>query len=100
MLGFAKKLFGSSNDRSVKGMLTRVQSINALEPSYVALSDADLRGKTEEFKAQHPLADSQVSLVSREDQPGMYDARFMIRPHYQLEGISVALRLLSRMPTQ
>ncbi|HYA80932.1 MAG TPA: preprotein translocase subunit SecA [Methylocystis sp.] len=33
-------------------MMTRVQAINALEPSYAALSDAELRGKTDEFKAQ------------------------------------------------
>ena len=51
MLGIAKKIFGSSNDRSVKGMLTRVQAINALEPTYAALSDAQLRAKTDEFKA-------------------------------------------------
>jgi type VI secretion system protein ImpC len=55
---------------------------------------------SEDFKARHPLADAQVFLTDREDQPGMLDARFMIRPHYQLEGISVALRLLSRLPTQ
>ncbi|MGZ3371431.1 MAG: preprotein translocase subunit SecA, partial [Caulobacteraceae bacterium] len=52
MLGFAKKIFGSSNDRSVKGMMTRVQAINALEPTFAALSDAELRGTTDEFKAQ------------------------------------------------
>jgi preprotein translocase subunit SecA len=53
MLGLAKKLFGSSNDRSVKGMMARVaQEINVLEPSYVALTDSELRGKTEAFKAQ------------------------------------------------
>ena len=52
MLGFAKKIFGSSNDRSVKGMMTRVQAINALEPTYAALSDEQLRAKTDEFKAE------------------------------------------------
>ncbi|HUO23904.1 MAG TPA: preprotein translocase subunit SecA [Caulobacteraceae bacterium] len=52
MLGLAKKIFGSSNDRSVKAMLGRVSAINALEPAYAALSDEALRGKTEEFKAQ------------------------------------------------
>jgi preprotein translocase subunit SecA len=52
MLGFAKKLFGSSNDRSVKGMMARTPAINALEPVYAAMSDAELRGKTEDFKAQ------------------------------------------------
>ena len=52
MLGFAKKLFGSSNDRKVKGMGARVEQINALEPQFSALSDADLRAKTEAFKAR------------------------------------------------
>ncbi|MEI9891018.1 MAG: preprotein translocase subunit SecA [Caulobacteraceae bacterium] len=52
MLGFAKKIFGSSNDRSVKTMMARVPAINALEVAYAALSDAELRGKTDEFKAQ------------------------------------------------
>jgi preprotein translocase subunit SecA len=52
MLGFAKKLFGSSNDRKVKGMGARVEQINALEPQFSALSDADLRAKTEAFRAR------------------------------------------------
>jgi preprotein translocase subunit SecA len=52
MLGLAKKIFGSSNDRSVKTMMTRVVSaINPLEAEYAALSDEQLRGKTEAFKA-------------------------------------------------
>jgi preprotein translocase subunit SecA len=52
MLGFAKKIFGSSNDRSVKSMMARAAVITALEPQYAALTDDQLRGKTEEFKAQ------------------------------------------------
>jgi preprotein translocase subunit SecA len=52
MLGFAKKFFGSSNDRSVKAMLGRVAAINAREPEYAALSDEALRAKTDEFKAR------------------------------------------------
>lgn len=50
MLGFAKKIFGTANDRMVKGYLARVQEINALEPSIQALSDEELQGKTPEFK--------------------------------------------------
>ncbi len=55
---------------------------------------------SEEFKAAHPLADGKVTLVARGDTPGMYEAKFFLRPHYQLEGMSVALRLVSRLPTQ
>ena len=50
MLGFAKKLFGSSNDRKVKDFMTRVQRINALEDKFVALSDDELRMMTQTFR--------------------------------------------------
>lgn len=47
-----KKLFGSKNEREVKRMAKAVQAVNALEEQMVALSDEQLRGKTEEFKAR------------------------------------------------
>ncbi|WP_439470924.1 preprotein translocase subunit SecA [Brevundimonas sp.] len=50
MLGFAKKIFGSSNDRKVKDFLGRVQKINALEEKYAALSDDELRMMTDAFR--------------------------------------------------
>jgi preprotein translocase subunit SecA len=52
MLGLAKKLFGSSNERKVKAFAARVVKINAYEAEYAALSDEALRGKTAEFKAR------------------------------------------------
>src|SRR5690606_36934500 len=51
----AKKLFGSANDRAVKGYMKTVQAINALEPDIAALSDAALQAKTVEFRQR--LAD-------------------------------------------
>ncbi|WP_367717786.1 preprotein translocase subunit SecA [Nitratireductor sp. GISD-1A_MAKvit] len=50
--GLARKVFGSSNDRRVKGFRPRVAAINALEDEMKALSDEALRGKTEEFRKQ------------------------------------------------
>lgn len=50
MLGFAKKLFGSSNDRKVKDFMGRVQQINALEARFAALSDDELRMMTQTFR--------------------------------------------------
>ncbi|MBQ1543986.1 preprotein translocase subunit SecA [Caulobacter sp. CCUG 60055] len=50
MLGLAKKFFGSPNERKVKALRARVGEINALEPKVQALSDAELRAKTQEFK--------------------------------------------------
>jgi preprotein translocase subunit SecA len=49
----AKKIFGSSNDRRVKGMRPRVDAINALEAEMKALSDDALRAKTDEFRKAH-----------------------------------------------
>ncbi|MEI4484484.1 MULTISPECIES: preprotein translocase subunit SecA [unclassified Phyllobacterium] len=50
--GLARKLFGSSNERRVKGFKPRVDAINALEPEISALTDEQLKGKTAEFRAQ------------------------------------------------
>jgi len=43
-------LFGSRNQRLLNSYQKYVNRINALEPSYQALSDEQLRGKTEEFR--------------------------------------------------
>ncbi|SEO21645.1 protein translocase subunit secA [Nitrosospira multiformis] len=45
-----KKVFGSRNDRLIKQYSQTVTAINALEAKIAALSDAELRGKTEEFR--------------------------------------------------
>ncbi|MCC5982546.1 MAG: preprotein translocase subunit SecA, partial [Oceanicaulis sp.] len=52
MLSIARKLFGSSNDRSVRRLTSKVQQINALEPSFQALDDEALKAKTGEFRAR------------------------------------------------
>jgi len=53
MIGaLARKFFGSSNDRRVKGYQSRVDAINALEPEIAALSDEALKARTPEFRAQ------------------------------------------------
>ncbi len=46
------QIFGSRNDRLLKGYRRVVQQINALEPALEALDDAALRAKTDEFKAR------------------------------------------------
>ena len=47
-----KKVFGSRNDRLLKQLRNDVAKINALEPAFQQLSDAQLRAKTDEFKAR------------------------------------------------
>ena len=48
--GIASKLFGSSNDREIKKFYPKVEAINALEPEMEALSDEQLKAKTDEFR--------------------------------------------------
>jgi len=53
MLGaVARKLFGSANDRRIRGYQPRVAAINALEPELAKLTDEQLRDRTVEFKKQ------------------------------------------------
>lgn len=50
-------------------------------------------------KAKRPLAAAEVEVDSVEGRPGYYNARFFLRPHYQLEGINASLRLVSELPS-
>ncbi len=56
--GLARKIFGSSNDRRVRGYKARVDAINALESETKALTDEALAAKTVEFRKQ--LADGKT----------------------------------------
>ena len=48
--GFARKIFGSANDRRIRAMRPRVEAINAMENEMQALSDADLTARTAKFR--------------------------------------------------
>ncbi len=50
MLGLVKKIFGDANEREIKRLSRTVEQINALEPQMAALSDEQLRAKTDEFR--------------------------------------------------
>src|SRR3954464_13551723 len=52
--GLARKMFGSANERQIKGYRPRVDEINALEKELEALSDDALRARTAEFRQQPP----------------------------------------------
>lgn len=77
--------------------MTRSQIQTWLSGWLIGYVDGAPMTSTEEFKAAHPLAEARVTVEDREDQPGIYDAKFFLRPHYQLEGLSVTLRLVSNL---
>ena len=52
-MGFLQKLFGSHSDHELKRIYPIADKIEALEPQMQALSDEELRAKTDEFKARY-----------------------------------------------
>lgn len=61
------------------------------------LGDPD--NASEETKAQYPLADAKVEVHEVEGSPGYYTSKFHLQPHYQLEGLTVSLSLVSKLPS-
>jgi type VI secretion system protein ImpC len=83
---------GSFKDR--EGMRTWLQEwIN----NYVC---KETTHASEEIKARKPLADAEVVVDEVEGNPGYYSAKFYLRPHYQLEGLTVSLRLVTKLPAE
>jgi len=62
--------------------------------------DGDPANSTEHTKAQRPLAAAEVVIEEVEGAPGYYQSKFFLKPHYQLEGLSVSLRLVSKLPSE
>ncbi len=64
---------------------------NYVEPNPATASESD--------KARRPLAAAEVRVQEVEGNPGYYTSQFYLRPHYQLEGLTVSLRLVSKLPS-
>jgi len=62
--------------------------------------DGDPGNSTEQTKAERPLAAAEVVIEEVEGAPGYYQSKFFLKPHYQLEGLSVSLRLVSKLPSE
>jgi len=61
--------------------------------------DGDPENSSETTKARKPLAAAEVVVEEVEGNPGYYTSKFYLRPHYQLEGLTVSLRLVSKLPS-
>ena len=55
---------------------------------------------SEEQKARKPLAAAEVVVEDVEGNPGYYSSNFYLKPHYQLEGLTVSLRLVGTLPSE
>lgn len=61
--------------------------------------DGDPAHSSDQVKAEKPLAAAEVVVEEVEGNPGYYTSKFFLRPHYQLEGVKVSLRLVSKLPS-
>ena len=57
------------------------------------------KNASEEVKAEKPLAAAEVVVEELPGNPGYYSAKFHLLPHYQLEGLTVSLRLVTKLPS-
>jgi type VI secretion system protein ImpC len=62
--------------------------------------DGDPANSSEQTKAERPLAAAEVVVEEVEGAPGYYQSKFFLKPHYQLEGLTVSLRLVSKLPSE
>jgi type VI secretion system protein ImpC len=70
--------------------------LNAWLMNYV---DGDPSISSELTKSQRPLSAAEVVVDEIPENPGYYRAQFFLRPHFQLEGLTVSLRLVSKLPS-
>lgn len=61
--------------------------------------DGDPSISSEATKSRRPLSAAEVVVDELPDNPGYYRAQFFLRPHFQLEGLTVSLRLVSKLPS-
>jgi type VI secretion system protein ImpC len=62
--------------------------------------DGDPANSSNSTKARKPLSAAEVIVEEVEGNPGYYTSKFFLKPHYQLEGLTVSLRLVSKLPSE
>ncbi len=68
--------------------------LNRWIASYVLLTDQAPQG----VKAQYPLREARIDVFDDPARPGCYKATVFLRPHFQLEELTVSIRLVTELP--
>lgn len=68
--------------------------LNRWISNYVLLDD----NAGQEMKAQYPLREAHIEVAEIKGKPGAYKAVAFLRPHFQLEELTVSLRLVADLP--
>jgi type VI secretion system protein ImpC len=69
--------------------------LNRWISQYVTTDDS----ATQEVKATYPLREAGVEVSEVPGKPGVYRAVAFVRPHFQLDELSVSLRLVAELPS-
>lgn len=72
------------------------QFLNTWIANYVLLDDL----ASQEQKAKFPLRDARIEVTEIAGKPGAYNAVAYLRPHFQLDELTVSLRLVAKLPTK
>ena len=68
--------------------------LNTWLAQYVLLDDS----ASQEAKAKYPLREAHVDVVEVPGKPGVYRAAAFLRPHFQLDELTISLRLVAELP--
>jgi type VI secretion system protein ImpC len=93
---FAHYLKAMMRDK-IGSFMSRVECENFLNrwiSNYVLLDDT----AGQELKAKYPLRDARIEVTEIPGKPGCYKAVSFLRPHFQLDELSVSLRLVAELP--
>jgi type VI secretion system protein ImpC len=93
---FAHYLKAIMRDK-IGGFMSRLDCekfLNQWIAQYVVLDDN--AGPT--VKAEHPLREAHVEVTEVAGKPGVYKAVVFLRPHFQLDELTVSLRLVAELP--
>jgi type VI secretion system protein ImpC len=69
--------------------------LNEWIANYVSLDDF----ASQDVKAKFPLREARIEVTEDPAKPGVYKAVAFLRPHFQLDELTVSLRLVAKLPT-
>lgn len=84
--------------RDKVGSFTTTQDVERYLHNWLMQYVVDSDDATQEMRASRPLRQAQVEVSEVAGRPGVYRAVAFVKPHFQLDELSVSLRLVAEMP--
>jgi type VI secretion system protein ImpC len=81
------------------GSFAQVSDVQAFLTRWISQYVTTDQSATHEVKARYPLAEASIEVTEVAGRPGVYRAVSFIRPHFQLDELSISLRLVAELPS-